>query len=375
MSSDVQDVSLRRIARCRCLLRIAIVLTACVSISRPGAAGVATAPESPDSYRGLVQRYQKGQYGDTARELAEWPRERWEEGVRALVTGIGCDASCLRGALLLHTEASAANQARGQGSMAAAHLGQAHDLLERIPDDSFRRAWLLAVGYHLQGYVILSPAQRDFEECLKSNHSDPQALLALGTIHELRSILEGLEPRGRSEPPPVGSGEILPDFLRLAEREREAKEAGSLYQRALKADPNLVEAHLRLGRVSQRQGKMGDAHRELQWVLTNGEDQDLLFLARLFLGAQEQAAGHVSEALLHFRAAVDLDPHAQSARFALSLAQRASGDSRAGQSTARAALWPAAERATAPDPWVSYHLGLSRLFDAALRDLRARVSR
>lgn len=353
------------------MLRLALVSTTFVSLCRLGAAE--TTP-SPDIYWGLVQRYQEGQYTDTASELAAWPPGRWEEEARALVTGGGCDASCLRGAVLLHTEAAVANQARGQRPLAAAHLGQAHDLLGRIQDDAFRRAWLLAVGYHLQGYVILVPAQRDFEECLKSNHSDPQALLALGTIHELRSILEGLEPRGRSEPAPEGSGEILPDFLRMAEREREAKEAENLYQRALRADPNLVEAHLRLGRVWQRRGRMGDARREFQWVLANGQDHELLFLARLFLGAQEQMADRASEALLHFRAAVDLEPRAQSARLALSLAQRASGDARAAQSTARAALWPAAEGAAAPDPWVSYHLGLSRLFDAALKELRARVS-
>ncbi|HKC12972.1 MAG TPA: VWA domain-containing protein, partial [Vicinamibacteria bacterium] len=341
-------------------------------------AGVATTPAGPDSYRGLVQRYQQGQQAEAARELAEWPRARWEEGARALAPGLGCDASCLRGAVLLHTEAAVADRARGQNSAAGAHLGQAHDLLGRIRDDSFRRAWLLAVGYHLQGYVILSPAQHDFEECLKSNPSDAQALLALGTIHELRSVLEGLERRSRGTLAPGGSAGLLPDFLRAAERaaerDREAREAESLYRSALKADSTLVEAHLRLGRVWQRQGREDDARREFTWVLTNRQDHELLFLARLFLGVQEQMAGHGPEARLHFRAAVDLLPHAQSARLALSLAQRATGDPRAAQATARAALRPAAEKETSPDPWVSYHLGLSRFFDAALLDLRARVS-
>jgi VWFA-related protein len=336
-------------------------------------AGVSITPASPDSYRGLVERYLKGQHADTARELTAWPRARWEEGARA-APGMGCDASCLRGAALLHTEAAVADRARGQNSAAGAHLGQAHDLLHRIQDDTFRRAWLLAVGYHLQGYVILSPAQRHFEECLKSNPSDAQALLALGTIHELRSVLEGLEPRTRGTLEPGGSAGLLPDFLRAAESEREAREAETLYRRAIKADPNLVEAHLRIGRVWQRRGKGDDARREFDWVLRNGQDHELLFLARLFLGVQEQMANHVSEAGVHFRAALDLIPHAQSARLALSLAQHATGDARAAQATARAALWPAAEKATSPDPWVSYHLGLSRLFDAALVDLRGRVS-
>jgi tetratricopeptide (TPR) repeat protein len=277
-------------------------------------------------------------------------------------------------ATLLYTEAAALALRRGQQDVADESLAEARALSDHLSDQAFRCRWRLAVGYELQGYVLLSLAERYFEECVKAaDRSSPaaaQALLATGSIHEINSIFEGLEHHGPAAPTSAESLG-LPEFLRRAHLEQESKLAEESYKKAIKTDPALVEAHLRLGRVWQRQGRGADARRELQWVLQNSRDSYLLSMAHIFLGTLEETLKHAPEAVTQFQAAVDLEPRAQSARLGLSFAQRANGQAAASQATVRLALERPARGDPSPgDPWLSYHLGLYRLFEPTLRELR-----
>lgn len=109
----------------------------------------------------------------------------------------------------------------------------------------------------------------------------------------------------------------------------------------------------------------------MQWVLQNSRDSYLLFMAHIFLGTLEEALEHPAEAVAQFQAAVDLEPRAQSARLGLSFAQRANGQGAASRAAVRQALERPARSDRSPgDPWLLYHLGLYRLFEPTLRELR-----
>ena len=330
--------------------------------------GTSTAPD----LLSLVERYEKGAYAEAVTELTDGLASH-RIGPHQL-SPASCDMRCLRTATLLYTEAAALALRQGRRDVADESLAEARALSDHLLDQGFRSRWRLAVGYELQGYVLLTLAERYFEECLKaadqSRAAEAQALLAAGSIHEINSTFEGLENHGPAGPTSASSL-VLPEFLRRARLAQESGLAEGIYQKALKADPALAEAHLRLGRVWQRQGRGADARREMQWVLQNSRDSYLLFMAHIFLGTLEEALEHPAEAVAQFQAAVDLEPRAQSARLGLSFAQRANGQGAASRAAVRQALERPARSDRSPgDPWLLYHLGLYRLFEPTLRELR-----
>ena len=316
-------------------------------------------------YLALVGAYRAGDTA-AAETLAGWTPAELKAGPEALRSGKDCDETCRRAAALLHLEAAVAANARGQAAAAAAQAAAGREILDRARGEAaFRSRWLLALGYDLLGQARLAEAEPVFDESAKAGLAE--AWLALGAIWDFRSTLETLAPGAAVEAAPIGS-QGLTRFQLQAQRERALAKAEECYRRALRARPDLAEAHLRLGRVLARRDKTAEAEPELKAGAAQG-DQLVQLLAQLFLGDLAQARGQLQPAIEHFRQALQLDPRSQAARLALSYAVLRSGNRAAAAQLVREAASTPQQDATM-DGWLAYHLGPSRHLQDLMRSLR-----
>lgn len=147
------------------------------------------------------------------------------------------------------------------------------------------------------------------------------------------------------------------------------EDAERLFRRALRADPNLVEARVRLGRLLGVRKAHEEAATELATALTANPTDAVLFYAHLFAGRSAQALGKIDDAAGHYRAAQWLFPGAQSAGLALSQAALLEADVPA----ALESIQRIDKSSTARDPWRVYQLGAGRDADALLREMWRQV--
>lgn len=333
------------------------LVTAYASTAAQAAAALAGWP--PEVRRSAAQSFRQ----ETTREIQLANDQRVSaatpDGRRAILA-----------AALLHTEAAFAQPGREAGD-----LEIARGLLDLLEDQEAKRRWLLLVGHRFQNASRLEEAVKLYEEGLKLGPQDAGLHLALGSVEEIRAAL-GLGtaisaysvfgPSG----PPVGS-ERLTTFQAKAERERCARLAHAHYRTALAADPGLVEARLRLGRVLHRLGRTDDAIGQLTQVVAEQPDSRTLVLAHLFLGAIHEGVGRLPQAVQHYRKALEADPRSQTAAVALSYALGRSGERSESAEILRAALAPG--RRSSADAWLLYHLGLPSLYESTIAQLREKV--
>jgi tetratricopeptide (TPR) repeat protein len=136
----------------------------------------------------------------------------------------------------------------------------------------------------------------------------------------------------------------------------EAARAEAAYRRALAANPNLNEAHVRLGRVFWMLDRIPEATAEWRLVLDNPNSAPSdRYLANLFLGQVLEHGDHTAEAEDAYRAAIGAYPDGQAARAAVSRLCLLSG--RAADAWTVMTERSAGTSASRPDPWVLYKLG------------------
>ena len=150
-------------------------------------------------------------------------------------------------------------------------------------------------------------------------------------------------------------------------------EAEAYFRRVPTFDPASDEATLRLGRVLAERDRHVEALAALAPLLHHGRDPWLEYLARLFAGSVCQDLGRHDEAIAHYAEAIALQPGAQSARVALSHAQRQAGRLPASAASAEEAFSIRADRWY--DPWLEYHHGQSRHLGDLLERLRKEAVR
>ena len=165
---------------------------------------------------------------------------------------------------------------------------------------------------------------------------DPVIALYLGSVHESLA-----EPRiqlsiDRSETT-AGSGQLhrggdwesvgaIARGYAIDTADGERIRAERLLRAALRLDPSLAEARVRLGRVLGLRNRHADALDELQQVASSpSASLRLRFLAHLFSGQSLQSTGRRSDAIRAFTAAAELYPDVQSSRLARSQAIRDAG--------------------------------------------------
>ena len=151
----------------------------------------------------------------------------------------------------------------------------------------------------------------------------------------------------------------------------ELREAETLFGRLLAITSDHAEARMRYGRVLGGLGKHAEAAVELRRAVAALTDQQLLYYANQFLGAEEEALGNRDAARVAYEQAAGLFPRAQSPALALSQLARRYGD-RGGALRAMDRLFALRDEARneRDDPWWRYYVSQARDADDLLEAMR-----
>jgi len=144
-----------------------------------------------------------------------------------------------------------------------------------------RRDWLLGTIVMFTELRELRLAADLADDAAKRFPRDPQFQLAAGVVDELRVGVD-----------PVVSSRVL--LSSAAER----------FRAALKADPTVLEAALRLGRVLTLQGQHAEGASQFERVLKSSPDIRVGYQVRLFLGSEMERRSIWPEAIAQYEAAV-----------------------------------------------------------------------
>jgi tetratricopeptide (TPR) repeat protein len=245
------------------------------------------------------------------------------------------------------------------------HWELARTMLDKVlpaaARDEFVRRWYSAAGAYLQGLGQLTPSH--FSRGLNLFPEDGELLFQAACLHE--SIAE---PRVQD----AMQSAAVPSDVRfdILSRRAELRDAQSLFRKALKAQPDHVEARIRLGRVLGLRGEHAEAETLLRRAVADAKEPLLQYYAQLFLGAEREALGDPGQARdLYVRAAL-LYPDAQSPRLALSLLSARAGNQKDALGAMSAVLSLPGD--TRVDPWWNYHSAQGR---NAIADLTALYDR
>jgi tetratricopeptide (TPR) repeat protein len=336
------------------LLAITLTTRAASAETLPDAA-----PPGSDDYSQILDRYQQGA-ADAVAALIALDDGEVASGHKAIVQafersrGLSPASARLRVAALIHIEA-AFGLADRNARQAIRHLTIARSDLDTLADrgrDGFvRDCWVLVIAFY-QGRLELVRAHELWQVAHKSAGDSPELWLAAGVTEEMAwTMVHGDEYEG------VIAGSL--------------KEAESAYRKALAAEPNLVEARLRLGRVLTLRGDIDGALRELD-ALRSTDDSGFRYLAHLFAGDALERSGRAPAAERRYIAAFAALPEGQSARLALAHLRHAAGV-RAAAAEAVSAVALDRRIGDTADPWVWYTVGLSWRAGHLLSTLREQV--
>jgi len=137
-----------------------------------------------------------------------------------------------------------------------------------------------------------------------------------------------------------------------------AKQAERCFRKAVRLDPSLAEARLRLGRVLRAAGQLDEAEKEFAAAVKVSTEGRLTAMAHVFWGGARDAGGDLAGAVRHYRAALAAEHESQTAALALSEALYRSGHRRRATESLESVL--SASRSTEISPWLAYHLGFGR---------------
>ncbi len=302
-----------------------------------------------DLYRGALGAYLEGDVPSAVTTLLQWPARE----VRAAAERLPRTEGGLREtALLLHTDLALVLRRHGREEDAETHLDIGRALVGGGPRPDLHREWLLALASALQASTSPAEALALYTECARAFPEAGQARLGAGTLYEANAFLPPGFPRGNLNLPP----------------RQAAREAERWYREALRVQPTLTEARLRLARVLQRTDRIDEAVPQLSLVVESSRDGSLGALAHLFWGEICETRGDVDGAIEHYRAALAADRDIQVAALALAQALHR----RDGREVAVAALVPALGEGGGTSPWLAYCRGPQHLSASPLQALRSR---
>jgi tetratricopeptide (TPR) repeat protein len=248
--------------------------------------------------------------------------------------------------------------------LANLHWDFAKEMLAILPNamrDPIVPLWYRAIGAYFARESNFGEAQTHFahgrrmapdnahlifgEACLQESLGAPRVQAFVGTLE----LPNGLR------------------FLGVESAETHFRNARALFEQALAADSDFVEARLRLARVLIELDEPAGALPHLTRVLADASEPRLIFFAHMFAGDALLALDRVNDARASYAKAVDLSPRSHAARTALSYASRAGGD----RAAAVAILTPTLNAPADDDPWWQYYLGDSLNLPTLLEQLRA----
>ncbi len=250
------------------------------------------------------------------------------------------------------------------------HLDVARLLLDRIrPSASIDPgvgAWYRAVAAHLMAHAEFGELRKHLAQGKRVGPRDGVLQMFDAAMHHALA-----SPRVQAAMTTI----VMPPTFSLDVKSSRAEldEARRGYEDALRLDPGLVEARLRLGRVRAEQGHPAEAADLLRSAARDAGDPVGQYFAALFLGEQEAALGRADEARLAFERASALFPNAQSPLLGLSHLARARGDRAAAlEAIARVMRLPS-RRDARDEPWWDFNTSAGRHADAWLADARRRL--
>lgn len=243
---------------------------------------------------------------------------------------------------------------RSQGmSVDVGHWNLARALLDRVAptpaQDEFVRRWYNATASYLEGLAQLTPTH--FARGLRLFPDDAGLLFLAGCLHEALAqarVQEALQ------------GAAIPTDVKfdVSSTRAELRESESLLRKAVKAQPNHLEARLHLGRVLGVRGEHVEAETLLRKAVADATDPLLQYYAKLFQGAEKEALGDRVQASNLYHEAALLYPEAQSPRLALSLLSSVDGKHDDAVAAMSVVLESPGERRK--DPWWTYYYSQGR---------------
>ena len=346
------------------------------------AANPSTAAAQPmDLYREALAEYANGDVTGATGILKQLPEseiraaidKRWR---RADFTRPGTSRE-LRIAIMAHTETWFLD-----GDLAALPLYQVHFETARtlartlyrqgadeqsagVPADrQFVRDWYLTVAAFLHGYRKVGRSRVYIAEARKLFPRDAQVMLTEGADHEMlsdltRATIDVYDSSGRWK------------SVADVDAEKELRLAFDALGRAAAADPGLLEARLRFGRVLYRRGDLDGATRELEAARSSTKQLEIKYLATLFLGMVSATRGELERAAALYREAIALVPDGQSAYLALSETDYRSGKVNEAATNVKTLLG----RVLKDDPWWLYQAGALWHFEFLVAGLHERMQR
>lgn len=324
-----------------------------------------------------VTEHRPGERDDPARAAGSLDAETladvvagFEWGLDGLPTG-PARTDVMRRAALLHTDiavmdtAGSARPDRVNTSAGASlHLGAALELVDYLRqkgpngrNDPFVVAWWRTVTANLGAWREVTSAPLFGQRALSLFPQDPEILLMAGAFRELLAT-----PWVQESGLQAVNGRASENVLRAAE----------CFRDALKNDPGLHEARVRLGHVLGQMGRHELAVAELGKLPDDLAPPALQYFRYLFLGEAHEALGNRDLARSDYERALVLYPGARSAHLALARLERRAGDRNRAVAAIRdlVDLPPASE--DGEDPWQRYLVaGAARRAEEMLEELRA----
>jgi tetratricopeptide (TPR) repeat protein len=372
-------------SRCRRLAWLlaaatAIILTPALSHAADTNPATQRNPASPPSrYLELVTRYRAGEWDATVTELAAWdPGHVRVEGrmldllvspkpldLAELHEGLLPDWSArvalVESVFLLHTEVFM------RGALDRVHTEQAARALKALLKWPGTRPFVQN-GSIVLSSLLLARFNASDAQLVLLRHADRTAevVLALGSISESAA----------ARPDRATPRALVDSRYAATSRFGTLENAGDLYSEALRLDPSLAEARVRLGRVLTERGFTGPAVEHLERARRDAPEGVVRYLAQLFLGAARERQEEWQSAAECYRAALAEYPEAQAARLGLGHALERSGNAEAGWQAVRALFGgAAAPRNPDRDPWWVYFDGQAWQTDERIGRLRGALRR
>ncbi|HYE85535.1 MAG TPA: tetratricopeptide repeat protein [Vicinamibacterales bacterium] len=249
------------------------------------------------------------------------------------------------------------------------HWDYARDLLEALPAkprrDPIVAQWYRTLGAYFANQDDLAHALRHFDNARRIVPDDPGVLFGDACLQETF---------GSPKVQDFVRVTTLPNGLRIIgvhAADTHFRRAESLLRRALAAQPDFLEARLRLGRVLAERRQYEGALMELEPVMAS-KDRALAYYAHLFSGDAALAIGRGPESRAAYENAIRIYPESQAGRIGLAAAYRMSGDRQDALDALGGTLsWPLGERDSADEPWWDYYAGDGANVERLLAELRA----
>jgi len=234
---------------------------------------------------------------------------------------------------------------------AGVHWTIARGLLDEVrPDpslDEIVALWYRATGAYLQTHQAFAYAVPHLDDARRIFPGDADIWLYSGSVHEGYAA-----PHVQASVGP-GAGSAAVGSIRSSREEfRQAERA---FRQALKSDPKLTEARIRLGHVLELSGHAQEAVTELRRAAAETDSNLLRYYADLFLGQAEEALGRREAAREAFDRAAERYPRAQSPRLALSQLARRYGDRAGALGAIQQVLALTGDETRREDPWWYYY--------------------